>query len=467
LKNQQAQLTQRVKNHLEAAYGLHALTADSIEPSHELADHFRSLKPGFEPRPPARTGNLQTAMNDLLDQALAHQFPAHPRFEADAKGRNLQDVLRTCMEAARAEGGRLEVEDKNLRKLLRQIAQPLQLGEIHENVFVLDADHWPTHFQRCAAGGPMKVKTMRDWLNKPHSMGLPKEVQNLVLLVFAELTDRRFARGELAARQEDVSLARLDDELELREQKLPPKAEWERAVARAKTILGLSPSPLLTAGNVARLADDAAGVARQDCDACRTLAQRLKDRLVRLEIDQTGSSRLKTAVAVASLVERLAQAEGAAVIAALAAVEVATSEEAMGKSREEAGAVADSLASANWTLLEEARRHAGDDTEAAAVRDDLLAVLTQDEMVTGLVTELKAIEERATRLLGRLLRKGRSKPEPGPKPQDDGGPGGSSGSEEGLDTEQAQQLLARLKAGLSKGQRLRLDVSWRIEGAKE
>jgi hypothetical protein len=100
------------------------------------------------------------------------------------------------------------------------------------------------------------------------------------------------------------------------------------------------------------------------------------------------------------------------------------------------------------------------------VRDELLAVLTQDEMVTPLAAELKAIEERATRLLGRLIRKGRRKPDADPKAPE-GPKGGASGSETGLDLAQAQELLTRLSKGAGKGQRLRLDVSWRIEGADE
>jgi hypothetical protein len=223
---------------------------------------------------------------------------------------------------------------------------------------------------------------------------------------------------------------------------------------------------------VARLAEEARQVAERDRKECQALANRLRERLGQLDVDPGSSDRLKTASAVAGLLERLGQEEGTAVVLALAAGPAETSEDAMGKSREHAAAVGQRLAATNWTLLEEARRHAGDDAEAAAVRDDLTAALTQDEHVTGLAAELRAIEERATRLLGRLIRKRDRKPDSEPPPRLPGASEGttqarsaSEGNEQGLDVEQAQALLLRLKEGLGKGQRLSLEVRWRIDGA--
>jgi hypothetical protein len=80
--------------------------------------------------------------------------------------------------------------------------------------------------------------------------------------------------------------------------------------------------------------------------------------------------------------------------------------------------------------------------------------------VTGLSAELRAIEERATRLLGRLVRQRGHKPEP-ERPARTGGATG--GTEQGLDLDQTKALLDRLQTGLGQGQRLRLDITWRIE----
>ncbi|MFW6333519.1 MAG: phage resistance protein, partial [Thermodesulfobacteriota bacterium] len=74
LENQRSQLRQRVKNDLCAVYGLDAGNPEAVDSAHELTDHFQSLWQGFDPQPPART-QLRDAMEDILGQALAYQFP--------------------------------------------------------------------------------------------------------------------------------------------------------------------------------------------------------------------------------------------------------------------------------------------------------------------------------------------------------------------------------------------------------
>ena len=149
LENQCSELRQRVKHHLEAAYGLDALIPGSLDPTQELEKHeqFASLKIGFAPQPPA-AANLRGALEQILDQALADDFPAHPRFEAEIKTSNLRKVYDLVSQAARREDGRVEV-DRPLRSLLRQIANPLLLGEMGPDAthFVL-GQHWKNHFTR-------------------------------------------------------------------------------------------------------------------------------------------------------------------------------------------------------------------------------------------------------------------------------------------------------------------------------
>ena len=55
LGNQCSELRQRVRHHLEAAYGLDALLPGSLDSTQELEPHeqFASLKNGFSPQPPA------------------------------------------------------------------------------------------------------------------------------------------------------------------------------------------------------------------------------------------------------------------------------------------------------------------------------------------------------------------------------------------------------------------------------
>jgi len=71
LENQCSELRQRVKHHLEAAYGLDSLLPGSLDTTQELEPHeqFASLKNGFDPQPPA-AANLRGALEGLLDLAV-------------------------------------------------------------------------------------------------------------------------------------------------------------------------------------------------------------------------------------------------------------------------------------------------------------------------------------------------------------------------------------------------------------
>ena len=75
--NQRDQLKARLRQCLEAAYGISEEPRDGIELTIDRADQFASLEPTFSPQRPVGA-NLKEAFEKLLDQALAHQFPAHP-----------------------------------------------------------------------------------------------------------------------------------------------------------------------------------------------------------------------------------------------------------------------------------------------------------------------------------------------------------------------------------------------------
>jgi len=161
---------QRVQNHLDAAYGLEALTPGSLDTTHELELHerFVSLQPGFEPQPPV-AAHLAGAMEHLLSQVLEHEFPAAPHFEAEIKTSNLQKVYEQVRAATQTEDGRVAI-DRPLRPLLRHIANPLRLGEMGYDAthFVL-GQHWKNHFTRKAAEPAARstsVSCGHGWMNQ-------------------------------------------------------------------------------------------------------------------------------------------------------------------------------------------------------------------------------------------------------------------------------------------------------------
>ena len=466
LENQRSVLRQRVQNHLDAAYGLESITPGSLDTTHELDpnEQFFSLWNGFDPRPPV-AANLGAAMDQLLSQALESEFPGAPDFEAEIKSSNLKKVYEVVSEATQAADGRVLV-DKPLRPLMRHIANPLHLGEMGDDAthFVL-GHRWRNHFNKKAAetGSTMSVGQLRRWIDEPRPMGLPKEVQNLVILAFAEQTNCNLFRHGAPW---EGSLSNLPDDCELKSWTGPRPERWALAIERAGSIFGEAPSPLLKASNVANLAAGVKKKAAEHRVACQGYCQRLKDRLSKLGIDTSTTDRGKTAGATYSLVEKIHARDADDVVSALAAAEIATSESAMGECLSKAGQLTGTIDATNWDIFD-AIGTLGDEFKARAdaIRARVREALVSDEHVIALGPALTEAQSQALRLITVAAKPSRPKPGTGPKPpaprparriiaQD---------SREDLDLRGAKDVLANLERSLQPDQEIRLNVGWVIE----
>src|SRR5207245_331419 len=178
LQNQQSALSQRLLQAVEAAYAIRSEpTPGTLDGSYDMSEmHFQSLFPTLVLQRPVGA-NLGEALEHLLDQALSHQYPKHPKFGQDIKpGKNLRQVLEVCQAAARTQDGRVFVEDKAVRMKLRNICNPLDLGQMSETHFVLGT-FWKTHFNRMLAQSGQTtpvVKEIRRWTDQPEERGLPR-----------------------------------------------------------------------------------------------------------------------------------------------------------------------------------------------------------------------------------------------------------------------------------------------------
>ena len=235
-KNQRDQLQQRLRQCMEVAYGIANEPRDALENRLDPWDQFRSLDQTLKPQPPVGA-NLNGAFESLLDQLYSHQYPAHPKFDTEVKTPALKKVWPEMEKSVETADGRVLIQDKAIRQLIRSIANPVKLGEMGETHFVL-GQYWKAHFVQYHAreGGPITVGKLRQWIDLPQAMGLPVEVQNLIILTFAEQTNRSFffKGGPYQPTLENVL-----DELELREQTLPPKEDWDKAVSCAGVLFGL------------------------------------------------------------------------------------------------------------------------------------------------------------------------------------------------------------------------------------
>lgn len=475
LQNQQSALSQRIMHAIEAAYAIRSEpTPGTLDTSYDLSDtQFQSLFPTLVLQKPVGT-NLGEALEHLLDQALSHQFPKHPKFLQDVKpGKDLRQVLEIAQEAARTPDGRVFVEDKNLRLRLRNICNPLELGQMSETHFVLD-NTWKNHFNRMLAQSGQQnpqAGEMRRWTNSPDERGLPKEIQNLLILVYADQTNRSFRHVRLGGNY-TPTLDDLPDELELQEQTLPDLKDWNDAVSRVAEVLGHAISKLLNASNLAALAEkvqEGVKESKADCDSFSGRLQKAFADMGVPEAEYSKCDRVRTAKAVSALLSACEGKEPTPLVGAIAKAKVETNNTAMGKSLKSAKPILDCLNTTRWDLFSAVGQLYDDrKSEADRLVQDVVTWLKADEhaLVGGLASKLSEAEGRAIKLLTPpkppvvpppvLPPVDPPKPKPGWKPV-------SSGSKSRLGHSESVTEAADLLQKLKQNEKLRLTIQWTLE----
>ena len=406
LQNQQSALSQRLLQAVEAAYAIRSEpTPGTLDASYDLSEtHFQSLFPTLVLQRPVGA-NLGEALEHLLDQALSHQFPKHPKFGQEVKlGKDLRQVLEVCQEAARTHDGRVYVEDKGVRQKLRNICNPLDLGQMSETHFVLDA-FWKNHFNRLLAqsGQPHPtVGELRRWTDQPDERGLQHDVQNLLILVYADQTNRSFVRY---GSNYSASLDSLPNELDLQEEVFPPLQDWHEAVVRVADIFGHAISKLLNASNLTTLA----AKVKESISECKLDADSLPDRLQLVmknmgvpESESVTCDRVRTAKAVKALLAGCDNKEAAPLVSVIAHAKLETHSTSMAKSLKSAKPILDCLRATRWDLFTAVAQVQGErKTDADLLMQDVWSWLKTDEhaLATGLATKLSEGEGRAIKLL--------------------------------------------------------------------
>ncbi len=407
LRNQQTQLRERLRQALEVAYGLRDDRDPLIDRGLGLEQHLQSLEPTFAPRPPA-AASFKRALEQLAAQAFEHRWPAHPGLgPEEVRKADLAKVHAAVLETLEQPERRLRIEDARLRELLRRIAMPLALGEMHEAHFEL-SDHWPQHFEHQAArdaedaadGGAMTVGRLRQWLDRPQPMGLPRAIQDLVILLFAERTQRTFVLhgGPPAA---PVLGAKLEDALALVTQEMPSEETWRSAREHAAALFGVQPlSSLLSANNMADLVAKVRRAAQGARPECEALVAALGRRVGELGID--GGARLEVAREALLLAGELEAAEAPVeLLRRLAGFAPTRSLEASQRSLARAAEVRRQLEDDElWRLLASVGRLEGARRGAAErLRGEVEAALCHDELAQPAAARLRRLRARAVELL--------------------------------------------------------------------
>jgi len=399
LENQRSALRNRVRTYLEAAYGIHSdrSTVDR-DMALEVEEQIVSLDSALVPAVPA-AGTLRQAAEQVLDRALASQFPAHPQFEPNVKtsGAAVKRVLAELEKAVQSPDGRLAL-DPSVRTEVRQLVIPLKLASVGETHMVLSND-WKQHFAQKEAqyGGPVTVAKLRRWMDEPNPLGLPEELQDLIFLTFARQTDRTFV---LYGAPVPGALGQLRPEMEVREQRLPSEEVWKTACERAAAIFGLAPGMVRNATNVSRLAAEVKAQVEQGWGALDALARALRERMPWAGVDLKTAARSQVTAEAHGLLAALNAATPANLLDVFATHPLSGGLQAIGTTLKSAPQVTDALSQTKWEILE-GIRHLSDErqTAAAGILHQLTAALTRDQLQENLAAALRRLESDATRLL--------------------------------------------------------------------
>ena len=409
-------------------------------------------------------------MQHLLSQALEHEFPAAPYFETEVKTGSLKKVYEHVAPATQVADGRIEI-DKTQRPVVRQIANHLLIGElgVDKTHFVL-GQHWKTHFSRKAAetGSAMSVAQLRKWIDDPKPMVLPKEAQNLIILIYAAQTSQTLYLHGGAF--EDGTLSNVPDACELRKDKLPDAADWELALQRAGSIFGVAGLRLLSAGNVHTLATECKKKYADAKKSCQAYQQGLNHRMTEIGMSPDTTDRMKTAKATLSLVEKVGVTEPAAIVKLLSTANIATSEAAMGECVGKAAELEGNLDTAGWQTFELVRKLPDEhQVTAKKILNDLEEALSSDEHAIELAPALKSAQAQSMRLLEKLVEVKPPVTKPGVTPPKIKPPVKQEkkvveqDSRENLTLQAAKEELDGLDSRLGPDQSVRINVSWVIE----
>jgi hypothetical protein len=235
---------------------------------------------------------------------------------------------------------------------------------------------------------------------------------------------------------------------------------------RAATILGMTPSPLLNAANVAKLVADAKVEAERERPHVEQLCRSLRQRLEAFAIETRAAPRLQTAQAALAFLSGVIEANTDQVIEVMAGATVATTEVAMGESIKKAADLAAALDGAQWRLFDTIEQFPQERApEATAIVERVKDALTRDEHVEHLAGSLRDAQSAALALISQLVKDIPAEPQPPPRPPPRPmplPPGDMAGSQHGLDMQGAMAVLDMIRRTLESAPDLVLDVDWRF-----
>ncbi|MBB4931688.1 hypothetical protein F4561_002508 [Lipingzhangella halophila] len=479
LEHQASQIGIRLRGLLRGAYG--ADQRNDTDFGHAIDEHIEALPPNVRIRVEAGS-KLSEALQRIAGQLLDHLYPEHPKFAApngsmpEVRRSDLTAVLQ-AVEAAKAEHLQRYEPTKGETSALYRVAHNLGIAQVSE-VFVL-RDTWLTALDEAARSAQadtteITVRNLKRWITeREEGKGLPPEIVDLLVLVYAVQSDRAYTRA--GKRYTDVGFGKLEGDIVLRRQALPAEEDFDLANRRAKQIFRLTPQPVLNARAVQRLAEQLKEQATTWLAGTESLLTQLEKHAALLGLDEE-SPRLETARATHELLMRLrGLTDDTGLVVALARADLPREGEVYRSSMAAAGAVASALEATGWgnfrTLAELANSGGKHSGEAIQLLEHLAAVARHNEQEKKLSTELDAVTAKAVELIRKALTDPPPPPPvPGKKDPEHPDPGGGGvirpGGEEAVGTlaptDDAKSVIAELRKKLGVSEDTTIEITARV-----
>ncbi|WP_406272341.1 hypothetical protein OH799_32575 [Nocardia sp. NBC_00881] len=419
LQQRQQHLKSSLLDTLKLAYGVvkprQSDTAVELDTGPVLVS-LREALPLGDPR----GGTVKAAFDNLTSDLLDWSFPGTPCLpvaEKPVTKGELNKVLGFARAAATDEARRAKVEGSTDQKTVQRICNNLQLGEIVENQYVLNATTcwWSTHLVREAAKDgyteQFPVQVLRPLLDKPSPRGFERDLQNLILAVFAH--EQQLAWYQHDGKIDIQAVQQITDSMMLKRPPMPEQDIWDRAVRRAKPIFGIQLAEYRTPATLEDFGTKIRSVAKVHVTATDVLVTELTEHAGVLGLDtEARSGRLATARRVAKLLREIAsETDDAVLVGMVADAEVGEIEDLVaGTSFKQSDQVKVALAGTQWDLLDAVAQRASHDGGAKLVIDELRAAAGYEQSVCDLAAALKNAVSAAAALLVKPV------PPPAPPP---------------------------------------------------
>ena len=404
LDNQRNQKRLRLQEVLEKAYGLRRQTGQGFDEDLDVdlrtPEHLMLLTRGADPIQPELAPNLASAVHCFVTALLSAKFPNHPAFTHALSAQRLENMVDRFGQLISYDDKRMPAE-RDLAAEMNGVLGVLGLVRRTEGyVHVEEAQTLQDLEKARTAEGLARptVAEVRRWIDPKGLMGLPIDVQDVVVRCYALHAKRTI---DLNGKPfQPLAKKEIPGHATLERPDMPEQTEWAAAITKAGHCLGVPvPGNYLSPDNLMKLHGAINAELQKVAKECSALPSLLAQRG---EVFGLGgdTDRITTARCADRLCVELLGKSAADQIRALGAFTPETSAQAVGRNVVSSKGVRELLSNALvFGVFSQLVQRSSDLAGAAELVEEATKALRQDEIHVDLVARLRQLAERGQELL--------------------------------------------------------------------